>query len=114
MSFNRFEFSSTVGHNGSAVRLVGELPPNSSSRAKNKFKGSKISFPRSSPQLILRRVRDSSKCGWNLSEGNPIGRSSGSACLQLRVWYAFVFFTNYKSVISKCKRRAIVSLSLRE
>ena len=42
---------------------------------------------------------------WHLREGKPIPRAGGRACLQLRVWYAFVYFTRYKSVISKRKRR---------
>ena len=31
--------------------------------------------------------------------------------MRLRVWYAFVYFTRYKSVISKRKRRAIYKQS---
>ena len=48
---------------------------------------------------------DSSLCGGICARANRSQERAGGACLRLRVWYAFVYFTRYKSVISKRKRR---------
>ena len=54
---------------------------------------------------------DSSPCGGICARANRSQERAGWACLRLRVWYAFVYFTRYKSVISKRKRRAIYKQS---
>ena len=48
---------------------------------------------------------DSSPCGGICARASRSQERAGGACLRLRVWYAFVYFTRYKSVISKRKRR---------